>query len=391
MWMFFTWAVLALVASPVQADPEGSELHHSSDLAPAPGSQDAAEALQEALALITSSYVEPVEQEALYLAAINGMLAHLDQLQGFPGNASYGPDEADPAQALSRGLHTGIGVELLAVPGHSLLVLDVYEGSPAWVQGLKPSEAIIAMGGVPFKGRTPPEMYSIAARFSGHPVDLEVIDLSGSARTLTVAPGEFLVPGVRIMTESSPTVVRLAHFGQGTAEALEATLKDLGPVPLVLDLRDNPGGILEEAVASADLFLEADSVLGLVRRRNEVERPLLARTTPLHTASMAILVNAGTASVAELFAAALQEQGRAILVGTPTAGRACGTDVHELSTGLRIRLLDAAYRSPHGRSWAGSGLWPDVLIDVVPMVTTSPLSPPPDPQLEAAAKVVGPR
>lgn len=387
------WAWLALVSPSAVAGPEADALHRSSALqedSAAEGGEAAAD-LQEALELIAGSYVDPVDRDALYRAAVDGMLAHLDAQQGFHGNASYGPEDPDPWQELAQGIYQGIGVELLAVPGHSLLLLDVYEGGPASREGLKPGEAIVAMGGVSFYGRTPPEMYETAARLSGRPLALEVVDREGRSRELTVAPGPFHVPAVRIIAESPTVVVRVAHFGQGTAEALAATLARLGPVPIVLDLRDNPGGLVEEAVAAADLFIEADAVLGMVRRRSEAERPLMARTPASHTGPMALLVNAGTASVAELFASALQEQGRAILVGTPTAGRACGADVHQLSSGLRVRLLDATYRSPQGRSWAGTGLWPDVLVDVVPMVTTSPLAPPPDPQLEAAASVVGSR
>lgn len=384
------WALLALTATPAAAGSDADALRQSDVLDDVERTESAA-ALQEALALIGTAYVDPVDGDALYRAAVDGMLAHLDQLQGFEANASYAATDPDPYDAFARGLYQGIGVELLAVPGHSLLVLDVYEDGPADRVGLKPGEAIIAMGGVSFYGRTPPEMYKTAASLSGRPVALEVLDGTGKARALTVTPGEFRVPSVRLTADSPTVVLRVAHFGEGTAELLGKTLAKLGPVPVVLDLRDNPGGLLEEAVAAADLFLESGSVLGLVRRRDQDEQPLMARTPVAFGAPVALLVNAGTASVAELFGAALQEQGRALLVGTPTAGRACGADVHELSTGLRIRLLDATYRSPQGRSWAGTGLWPDVLVDVVPMVTTSPLAPPPDPQLEAAASVVGPR
>jgi carboxyl-terminal processing protease len=353
---------------------------------------EAAAALQEALALVASSYVDEVDPDTLYQAAVAGMLAHLDQLQGFPGNASFAADQPDPFQELVQGVYQGIGVELMAVPGKSLLVMEVYDNGPAWNAGLQAGEAIIAMGGLSFYGRTVPEMYQTAARLSGRPVELEVIDFSGEIRLITVAPGEFVVPGVRLISESSTVaVVRVAHFGQGTAEALAQMLGQLGPCPVVLDLRDNPGGLLEEAVATADLFLEADSILGMVRRRDTAERPLMARTPAVHTDGLAVLVNAGTASVAELFASALQEQGRAVLVGTPTAGRASGAEIHELSDGMRIRLLAETYRSPQGRTWAGTGLWPDVLIDVVPLITISPLALPPDPQLEAATRVVATR
>ncbi len=385
------WALLALVASPSLADPDADALRQSDVLAPDADATESAAALEEALKLIGAHYVDPVDTNALYRAAIDGMLAHLDQLQGFQANGSYGVDEPDPYDELARGVYQGIGVELLAVPGHSLLVLDVYQGGPAAVAGLRAGEAIISMGGISFYGRTPPEMYETAASLSGRPVALEVLDRAGVSRALTVTPGEFRVPAVRVVTDGPTVVIRVAHFGQGTAEVLAQTLSRLGEAPVVLDLRDNPGGLLEEAVAAADLFLEADSVVGMVRRRDQEERLLMARTPVSFSAPMALLVNAGTASVAELFGAALQEQGRAVLVGTPTAGRACGADVHQLSTGLRVRLLDATFRSPQGRSWAGTGLWPDVLVDVVPMVTTSPLAPPPDPQLEAASSVVGAR
>ncbi len=386
-----TWALLTFLAAPTLAGSEADPLHQSDVLAPSAASAEAAADLEEALRVIRSAYVDPVDSQALYRAAVDGMLAHLNQLQGFESNISYGTTDPDPYDALSRGLHQGIGLELLAVPGHSLLVLDVYEDGPADQAGLRPGEAIIAMGGISFYGRTPPEMYETASSLSGQEVVLEVLGTNGQARSLRVAPGEFQVPAVQVTTDNPTVVVRLAHFGHGTAELLAQTLADLGPVPIVLDLRDNPGGLLEEAVASADLFLESGSVLGMVQRRDQVEQPLMARSPEAFGGPVALLVNAGTASVAELFSAALQEQGRAVLVGTPTAGRACGADVHALSTGLRIRLLDATYRSPQGRSWAGTGLWPDILVDVVPMVTTSPLAPPPDPQLEAAASVVGAR
>ncbi len=384
------WALGWLLATSALAGSDPDALHQSPVLEDQ-AQAEAAAALQEALSVIAQGYVDPVDLDALYRAAVDGMLGHLDRRQGFAANASYGPDEPDPYDELARGVYQGIGVELLAVPGHSLLVLDVYEQGPAHEAGLRAGEAIIAMGGVAFYGRTPPEMYETAASLSGKTVNLEVLDAAGHSRTLSVTPGSFHVPAVRVVTGGPTAVIRVAHFGHGTAEALGRTLAELDTDSVVLDLRDNPGGLLEEAVAAADHFLERDSVIGLVRRRDHEERPLMARAAPSYHGQVALLVNAGTASVAELFSAALQEQGRAVLVGTPTAGQGSSAMVHQLSTGLRVRLLDATYRSPAGRSWAGTGLWPDVLVDVVPMVTTSPLAPPPDPQLEAAASVVGPR
>ncbi len=382
-------ALLISVLAISHADPGAEALREPAGLEPQTSA--AAETIQEAIDLISRTYVHETDLDALTRAAIAGMLAHLDETQGHSGNGVYGPDEIDPWEALERGIHQGIGVELLAVPGHGLLVLDVYEGGPAWTAGLVPGEAIVAMGGVSFSGQAPPEMYAVAQRLSGTPVDLEVIDARGERRLVAVQPGEFRVPAVRIMGNGNPTVIRVAHFGRGTAGQLSAALIGLGDRPVVLDLRDNPGGLLEEALASADLFLAPDSVLGTEVRRGRPERVLMARSEPLHTANVAVLVNRGTAGIAELFSVALQEQGRGVLVGTPTAGRASGADMHELEGGLRILLLDATFRSPHGRSWSGTGLWPDVLVEVVPMVTPSPLAPPPDLQLEAASGLVGAR
>ncbi len=382
-------ALLISALTLAHADPGADALREPAGLATE--SAAAAEQIQRALDLITSTYVYDVDSAALSRAAIGGMLSLLDERQGYVANGVYAPGEPDPWDTLERGVHQGIGVELLAVPGHGLLVLDVYEDGPAWAAGLVPGEAVVAMGGVSFAGQAPPEMYAVAQRLSGAPVDLEVIDASGQGRRVQVQPGEFRVPAVRTTGEGRPTVIRVAHFGRGTAGQLAEALAPVTGQAVVLDLRDNPGGMLEEALAAADLFLAPDSVLGTEVRRGHPERVLMARSEPVHGGTVAVLVNRGTAGVAELFSVALQEQGRAVLVGTPTAGRACGEDVHELDGGLRILLLDATFLSPHGRSWSGTGLWPDVLVEVVPIVTPSPLAPPPDLQLEAATGVVGAR
>ena len=363
-------------------------------LVPLAGAQDDVdiEAVEQAANIILEHWVEEVDPDELTRAALEGMLQYLDNQQGHGGNLLIPSEDSPATKAMSpneEGIRFGIGVEYLASPGHGMLVTEVFDGSPAAEAGIEIEETIVSMGEGRFAGRTRAEIHRLAQSASDPVIRLEIMGMDNQTRVVQLERGPFQVNPVRLIRVGDQMAIRLQTFSRGTARGLVRSLQQVGDRPLILDLRDNSGGLLEEAIAAAEAFLEPGSVLGEMHRRGEASERLYTQQPALHSAPVVILVNQGTAEVAELFAIALQEQGRASIIGVQTAGIACHTGQHTLATGEILRLTDTEFRSPHGHSWEGEGLVPDLTVDGTTTYMVSPHNPPPDLQFEAALRLVG--
>jgi carboxyl-terminal processing protease len=331
-------------------------------------------------------WVGEIDSEALTRAAVRGMLEYLDAQQGHPGNTLLASDEMPHV-----GWRQGMGVEYLALPGHGMLVTQVFEASPAARAGIAPGDTVIAMGPWSFAGRSRPEIHAIVlqqADPTGSPaLDLEVASAEGMRRRVTLVRGPFQIAPVRSMPRARVPTLRIHHFATGTARAIQTALED-GFDCLVLDLRDNPGGSLDEAVESAGLFLPPDAVVARLSHRGGGEESLTAKNEPIPGGPMAILVNGGTSQMAELFTAALQKQGRAMVVGVPTAGVGGIAQEHVLAEDMHLWIVDTMLHGPRGDAWSNGGLQPDVVVDGSRATMVSLHSAPPDLQLEAATRLL---
>ena len=314
--------------------------------------------LDDAAAQIADSALRPVDREALDAAAIAGMLrAAGDQW----GSWSDGT-EPDAGTA-------GIGVWLRTGQAGQVVVARVGDATPAAGAGLRPGDEIRSVDGRTTAGRTAPLVAAALRGRAGSPVRL-VTRRASTLRTLVLRRAVLAPVTVTASLESgaSPSVGRITvpSFTRGAGREVRAALTRLHAqhaAGVVLDLRGNPGGLLDEAVETASAFLDGGRVVSYTRRGAAAVR-LDAVGTGDATTPLVVLVDGGTASAAEVVAGALQDRGRAVVVGSRTFGKGTVQEPRALVDGSALELTVAHYATPSGRSVDGVGIAPD--IDIAP-------------------------
>ncbi len=321
-----------------------------------------------AMAHIETSYVEEVDQTALVHGAIRGMAATLD-----PHTTFLDPEEYRLLTADTQGRFAGIGVEISVRDGW-LVVLSVFPGGPAAEAGLRPGDRFLRIEGrnardmriqesVRLMRGEPGTRVSVAVRREGAQEDIEltltraVIDVSPVEAHLL--PDRVLYLHVRAFQDDTTHELRAA-----IDRALIEVEERGGLVGVLLDLRDNPGGLLRESVAMCDEFLSRGVIVSTRARGGRVLREYVAhRRGTLPQWPMVVLINAHTASAAEIVAGALQDHRRALLVGTRSFGKGSVQNVVELSDGSALKLTIARYYTPSGRSIQAEGIEPDLVVE----------------------------
>jgi carboxyl-terminal processing protease len=315
---------------------------------------DAAQAprgvLDDAASQIVGSSLLPVDKAALDAAAIKAMLSAAGDQWGSWGDAG-----------LSDGSYAGVGMWLRA-SGVQLVVSQVAAQSPAKSAGVIVGDELRAVDDATTKGLTPSDVASSLRGKPGTTVTL-VLRRGTALRTLTLVRAQ--VPALEVSTSVvSLGVVRIAvpAFSRGTGrqvrEAVEQARKDRA-TGIVLDLRGDPGGLLSEAVETAGAFLDGGQVVTYTRRDETPQRLDAAGTGDTRT-PLVVLVDGGTASAAEVVTGALQDRGRAVVVGSRTFGKGSVQEPHALSDGSALDLTVARYFLPSGRSVEGVGIEPDI-------------------------------
>jgi carboxyl-terminal processing protease len=378
--------------------------------------------LAQALHHIERHFVDEATAQDLIYGGIKGMTDTLDTHSTF-----LTPQEMKKAEARTEGWYTGIGVELGA-SDEGTLISRVIPDSPADQIGLKAGTLLVAVDGTPVDGLSLPVIGAMLRGKEGTLVQLTVQDPAGTAQTLKLERVRVRDKSVRLIPDT-PGIprIQIAHFQRNTAADLETALEGLarrkGKVRgLVLDLRDNPGGLLDEAVAVVDIFLDA----GLIyETRGQNEQPMdRADAKPgsrWERTPLVILVNGRSASASEIVAGALQAHERAVVVGTPTYGKGSVQRLYVFEDGSALKLTVSRYHLANGKVVADDeGLQPDVtvtpptkksaaadrlselvasleagpraeartLIQTLQLDKDIPMHPNPDPQLEAAWKIV---
>lgn len=300
----------------------------------------------------------PISEEELARAAIRGMLRALDD----PYAAYLDPERAQEVDDLVDGSIVGIGVWLESTED-GLLITSVVDGTPAARAGLRSNDVIVAVDDHPMAGLTVRE----AARFlKGEEGATVWLDVARGSETLEVSLVRERIDVTDLQSElldEEVAYVRLVRFGQGVGDDLRAELRrllDRGATAAVLDLRSNPGGLAEEAVSVAGVFMEG--VVARLRERGEDERELRTRGQPLGSFPLAVLVDGGTASASELVAGALQDRARATIVGTRTFGKGSVLTVSDVEDDSKIQYTTAFFYTPSGRAIEGDGITPDVQV-----------------------------
>lgn len=317
-----------------------------------------------ALELIPHQYVEDVTAEELYRAAMEGMLTRLsDDYSTYLDSL-----EVELSDAESSGEFGGVGITVRAEEGR-VVVTEVREGSPAQRAGLETGDVIVAVDGQKCSQFSFTQVVAMVRGKAGTPVELVVRKKEGDReRTVEVTREKITLETVREeMLEPGIGLIRLARFDQDatpeTKEALQKLVEE-GARGLILDLRNNTGGLLEQAVGVCDLFLNEGRIVSLKSRLASEEDTYKATkaTAVPKDLPLVVLVDGHTGSGAEIVAGALQSHGRATLVGTTTFGKGAVNKLYQLPDGSGILLTVAYYEIYPGRRIDGKGVEPDIKV-----------------------------
>ncbi|MBL8200954.1 MAG: S41 family peptidase [Chromatiales bacterium] len=332
--------------------------------APPPGlPPEDARVLAEILERVKREYVEPVSDRQLMDNAVRGMLAELD-----PHSQFLNPREYEEIRINTSGTYTGIGLELQPGDGRVGVVTPI-EGTPAYRAGIKAGDAILTIDGEPVDHANVSQAILRMRGPAGSHVALTVArDGQAEPLAFNLERSAVDVHSVRSrLLDDGYGYVRISQFSDTTAKDLRHEIAVLnrstsgGIRGLVLDLRDNPGGVLDAAVDVADSFLDAGLIVTASgRTRDATFRHDAAQGDLLAGAPLVILVNGGSASASEIVAGALQAHRRATIVGTRTFGKGSVQTVMPLSGGRAIKLTTSRYFTPSGASIQGHGITPDV-------------------------------
>ncbi len=328
---------------------------------PAPVTQEGV--LDEAAARIARDAAEPVDQETLEKAAVEGMLDTL----GDQWSAYYGPADFETFSAALEGRYTGVGVWLTQPLDGTIQVASVQAGTPAADAGVKPGDQIVAVDSIPTAGRTVSEVARLLRGETGTSVTVTVVDESATPRTATLSRVAVTSDDVTVERVAGGVLrVRVSSFTRGVGRQVRAAVAADASTAgdragIVLDLRGNPGGLVDEAVEVAGAFLDGGVVVSYDRRGRGVRTLEAAPGGDVGT-PIVVLVDHGTASAAEIVAAALQDRGRAVVVGARTFGKGSVQEPATLSDGSAIELTVGHYVTPGGRELDGVGVDPDVTV-----------------------------
>ncbi len=313
---------------------------------------------------IRQSYVDPVEDKVLFENAIKGMLTSLD-----PHSAYLNKDDYQELKAQTSGEFGGIGVEIGMEDGY-LRVISPIDDSPAAKAGIEAGDYITKLEGKPVKGMTMNEAVDIMRGEIGVPLKMTIQRKGEAAKNITLIRSKIETTSVKVrLIGSDYAVVRITQFQTHTGRDLNKVLtqlKENNPSlkGLVLDLRNNPGGVLGGAISVADAFLDKGLVVYTKARNEEsIEKFEATEGQVLPNIPLLVLVNSGSASASEIVAGALQDQKRAIIAGTTTFGKGSVQTVLQISEDKAIKLTTSRYYTPNGRSIQAEGIKPDVMIE----------------------------
>ena len=333
-------ALLLLAILAADAPQEGGDLPH------------ALREITKVYAVVERMAADPVDPEkAIYGGAIPGMLRRLD-----PHSVFFDPQQFEQLKELERSTRKGFGTIVSVLPGR-VIVLQALPGTPSARAGIAPGDEIVAINDISLDRLDTDQLVALLGETRQRPAKLEVRRPgSPGLLTLTLTPEELQSPSVERAFLLRPGVgyIRLASFDAETGKQLRDAIERLGGATLkalVLDLRNNPGGILSSALETASLFLPPGARLLTARGRavGPREEKVPDNATP-YTFPLAVLINGRSASAAEIVAGALQDHGRAVIVGEPSFGKGLVETVYPLSDNTGLALTTAYYYTPKGRS-----------------------------------------
>ena len=322
--------------------------------------------------LIEDNYYRPVSEEELIDSSLQGMVRGLRRSNRDRFSEYFSPTALVRFNEEIAGRFSGVGLSVTGVRT-GLRVSEVFEGSPAERGGIEPGETVVSVDGRSIAGLGSAQATALIKGPEGTEVTVGVRSRGGEVRQLRLVRAEISVPVVssRMETVDGEKLgyARLAAFSEGVHGALREAVERLqrrGARGLVLDLRANGGGLLEEAVLSASIFLPEGATVVSTESRSQGSAVYEAKGGNLPPLPIVVLIDRGTASAAEILAAALHDDAGAEIVGTRSFGKGVFQQEIGLSNGGALKLTVGEYFTPDGRNLAGDGIHPDVRASDLP-------------------------
>jgi carboxyl-terminal processing protease len=319
----------------------------------------------DALAIIQTDYVELTQPKDLIYGALKGMLSSLD-----PHSQFLDPDTYNELKIDTEGKFGGIGIEITIKDGLLTIVTPI-EDTPAWKAGVKPNDRIVKIGNELTRDITLTEAVKKLRGKPGEPVTITI--LRESERKLlefTIVRDIIKIKDIKeaMILEDNIGYLRLVEFRENTPRDMRSTLMKLrkeGMSAFILDLRNNPGGLLNVAVKIAEMFIPEKKLVVLTRGRKPTQSlEFLSETrNPFLDLPMVVLINEGSASGSEIVAGALQDYKRAIIVGIKSFGKGSVQTIVPLTDGSALRLTTSKYFTPLGKEIHGKGVQPDIAVE----------------------------
>ena len=321
----------------------------------------------EVLSLIESNYVEPIEKDSMIEGAISGMVKSLDPHTSYMPPVSY-----KEMQVETTGKFGGLGIEISVRDG-VLTVVSPIEDTPAFKVGIEPGDKIIKIEDESTLDMTLQDAVSRLRGETGSPVTITIF------RKTFKEPKEFTIVRdiikvrsvVSKLYQNNIGYIKIRSFSKNTSSGLDKALEELrgkGITKLILDVRNNPGGLLNQAVEVTDRFLNRENLIVYTKGRSDEQNMRFTSHDKVAGVSypMIVLVNGGSASASEIVAGALQDLDRAVILGTQTFGKGSVQTIIPLSDGSALRLTTARYYTPSGRVIQENGIEPDIIVEMKP-------------------------
>jgi carboxyl-terminal processing protease len=315
--------------------------------------------------LVRSDYVDEVSDETLVEGAINGMLTALDPHSNYLNSKNF-----NDMKVQTRGEFGGLGIEVSMENG-LVKVVSPIDDTPAAHAGLKPGDLITHLEGTPVQGLTLPEAVEKMRGPVNSEINLTIRREGKEPFDVKLTRAVIRIQSVRSHLEGNNIgYVRITSFNEQTDVGLNNAMKNLKAtannklIGVVLDLRNNPGGLLDQAVAVSDAFLDKGEIVSTRGRRSDDAQRYNARPGDIAAGlPVAVLINGGSASASEIVAGALQDHHRAILIGTRSFGKGSVQTIIPLAGHGAMRLTTARYYTPSGRSIQAKGIDPDIVVE----------------------------
>jgi carboxyl-terminal processing protease len=315
--------------------------------------------------LVRNGYVDDVKDDTLIEGAINGMLTALDPHSNYLNSKNF-----NDMKVQTRGEFGGLGIEVSMESG-LVKVVSPIDDTPAAHAGLKPGDLITHLDGTPVQGLTLPEAVEKMRGPVNSEITLTVRREGQEPFDVKLTRAIIKIQSVRSHLEGNNIAyVRVTSFNEQTDVGLNNAMKNLKQqannklIGVILDLRNNPGGLLDQAVAVSDAFLEKGEIVSTRGRRADDAQRYNARPGDIASGlPMAVLINGGSASASEIVAGALQDHHRAVVIGTKSFGKGSVQTIIPLAGHGAMRLTTARYYTPSGRSIQARGIDPDIVVE----------------------------